>query len=451
MSDDLDALFARCASEEIRRKEESREFQENKEKWDKAVALLSQIRNPSSNPLAAELGRQPTQAEGHDWYAGMLIKYCRAVRDADPTCSLPKLTPDRDGERLAVEVLRSAWERDREAIRQILDRSFRTSSSLSREMITCLENLLHSLLGAQEVSMGSWYNDPAEGGSDQATEERAEEAGPINTDRPEMEDDLDSLLRRDNERRQDEQPRPDDFAAQKAIAADLLRQIEHPGHNPSDSEYADRLIRFCAAARAAGLSQNNEGLTPTGDGTRLALRLAQLAEKGDAAKIVQILSKMDGSYRLGALMVEALIDLFRRRLNPARSVYGEWAEKNGQTTLAAADSPDRTGAGHDAVEGAQEDAEGTGDQGQAVELPEREQEILGALQLLDAKTERRRVSRLQAARKADSHTAPSTYFHPIASLVKRGLIHCKKGPAGGIWLTSNGQAVGQSLSGDTHQ
>jgi hypothetical protein len=184
MSDDLDAIFVRGGAEEARRKAENQQYQEAKAKWDKAVALLSQIRNPSGNPLSAQLGREPTPAEAHDWYAGLLIDYCRAIRDADPTRSLPDLTPNRDGAQLAVEVLRLAWEGNREAIKQILDRAFQLSSTLSREMITCLANLLYRLLGVQAVSLGSWgNNDPLEGSSDQVAEEKPEDAEPIDKDR----------------------------------------------------------------------------------------------------------------------------------------------------------------------------------------------------------------------------------------------------------------------------
>jgi hypothetical protein len=180
MSDDLDELFARASAEESRRKEEGRLFQEKKEKWDRARALLSQILNPSGNPLSAQLGREPTPAEAHDWYAGLLIDYCRAIRDADSTRSPPDLAPDRDGARLAVKVVRLVWEGDREAITQILDRAFSESPTLSQEMTTRLANELCHLLGAQAVSHGSRENnDPPGGSGELATEERAKEVGPI--------------------------------------------------------------------------------------------------------------------------------------------------------------------------------------------------------------------------------------------------------------------------------
>lgn len=110
-----------------------------------------------------------------------------------------------------------------------------------------------------------------------------------------------------------------------------------------------------------------------------------------------------------------------------------------------AEKPEGTGAASEqaeTVEGTVTPSEGLG---------EREREVLVALLLLGSVTERKRVSRRKAARKADPIAAVSTYNRPTRQLVERGLVCSKKGPNGGIWLTPSGEAVAQSLREKSHQ
>jgi DNA-binding IscR family transcriptional regulator len=79
-------------------------------------------------------------------------------------------------------------------------------------------------------------------------------------------------------------------------------------------------------------------------------------------------------------------------------------------------------------------------------LSDREKEILKALLLLKADGENRRVARRLAARKADPECSPGTYNKPVASLNRRGLVRCKKGPNGGIWLAPQGVTDAKALT-----
>ncbi|MHB1421852.1 MAG: hypothetical protein ACYC3I_01385 [Gemmataceae bacterium] len=107
------------------------------------------------------------------------------------------------------------------------------------------------------------------------------------------------------------------------------------------------------------------------------------------------------------------------------------------------------GAGADSTQAKTEQPEETGVG--LPDIPERQREILTALLLLGAVTDRNRVARRKAASKADPEAAESTYNRPIAALAGRGLIGSKKGPDGGIWLTSNGEIAAQSLRKKTYQ
>jgi hypothetical protein len=80
------------------------------------------------------------------------------------------------------------------------------------------------------------------------------------------------------------------------------------------------------------------------------------------------------------------------------------------------------------------------------ELIEREKEILHSLLHLKAEGERRRVSRDQAARKADPASKASSYYQAIASLARKGLICSRRGPNGGLWLTPEGVSAAKLLT-----
>src|SRR5262245_113735 len=80
------------------------------------------------------------------------------------------------------------------------------------------------------------------------------------------------------------------------------------------------------------------------------------------------------------------------------------------------------------------------------ESREREDEILRALLLLKADGNHRRVSRLQAARKADPECKPSSYNKAIASLAQKGFIKSRVGPRGGIWLTPEGVSRAKGMT-----
>ncbi len=77
---------------------------------------------------------------------------------------------------------------------------------------------------------------------------------------------------------------------------------------------------------------------------------------------------------------------------------------------------------------------------------DRETEILKALLLLNAEGQHRRVSRPQAAHKADPQCKPSSYAHAVTSLARRGFVRSKKGPNGGIWLTPEGTKAAKELT-----
>ena len=79
------------------------------------------------------------------------------------------------------------------------------------------------------------------------------------------------------------------------------------------------------------------------------------------------------------------------------------------------------------------------------ELKEREKEVLRALLALKADSERRAVSRLQVARKADRHSPRSSYNKAIAGLSPKGLIKTRRGPNGGVWLTAKGVSAAKAL------
>jgi hypothetical protein len=165
MTDDQEAIFERHAAETVRDKEEEQQDQARRKKWEVVAALLSQIQNPSGNSLAGQLGREPTRCEFFDWYAGLLIQYCRAVRDADPAAALPDLTPGSDDSRLALDVLRSAWREDSGEIVRILQRTEATgSNALGGDLAASLIDLLHRMRGTKAPLPGNWVNaDPAPG------------------------------------------------------------------------------------------------------------------------------------------------------------------------------------------------------------------------------------------------------------------------------------------------
>jgi hypothetical protein len=79
------------------------------------------------------------------------------------------------------------------------------------------------------------------------------------------------------------------------------------------------------------------------------------------------------------------------------------------------------------------------------ELQERENDILRALLMLKAESNRRSVSRSRAAIKVDPACKPSSYNKAVASLVAKGLVKSKKGPNGGIWLTPDGVSAAKAV------
>jgi hypothetical protein len=116
----------------------------------------------------------------------------------------------------------------------------------------------------------------------------------------------------------------------------------------------------------------------------------------------------------------------------ALAQFCEKTPENEQAVIIAQGAPEATAA--EATEGVEPS-----------ELNEREQEILKALVLLKATGERRRVSRDDAAKKADPASRPSSYYHAIAALGKRGLIKTRKGPNAGIWLLPAGISAADTL------
>jgi hypothetical protein len=77
---------------------------------------------------------------------------------------------------------------------------------------------------------------------------------------------------------------------------------------------------------------------------------------------------------------------------------------------------------------------------------ERKNDILRALLMLKAVSERRRVSRKRAAMKADPGCRPASYSKTISALATDKLVQTLRGPGGGIWLTSEGLTAAQALA-----
>lgn len=287
---------------------------------------------------------------------------------------------------------------------------------------------------------------------------------------------IDDIFRRaaaEASRRQAEEQQYEESRKKRAAVNALLVEIEHfssvhnrlrneLGREPTESElnacYAGFLIQYCRAVREADLAADIPDLTPAEDRTQLGLAVVRYAWLGNSQDIVSLLhrAEREENRRLANGMIEAIIDLLYQLRGTPRRYSGGWVETD------SADAGTTEGTGASSVRTKSEQAEGAGaasDQADTVEVTvtpseepeEREREILVALLLLGAVTERRRVSRRKAARKADSDTVVSIYNRPIAALGKRGLLCSKKGPNGGIWLTPNGKTAAQSLQEKTHQ
>jgi hypothetical protein len=158
MSDDFEALFQKYAAEESRHEADRQQAREATKKWEAAESLLSHLENAPLNALACQLGRAPTQAEGHAYYAELLIRYCRAIRDAGRSDRPPDLQPRSDGARLALEVLRLVLEDDQLGIVRILDGAAKAPTTLGSDLVTSLLDLLHRLLGTPAPIAGGWVD-----------------------------------------------------------------------------------------------------------------------------------------------------------------------------------------------------------------------------------------------------------------------------------------------------
>jgi hypothetical protein len=79
------------------------------------------------------------------------------------------------------------------------------------------------------------------------------------------------------------------------------------------------------------------------------------------------------------------------------------------------------------------------------ELDEREQAILAVLLKGQHIGERRATSRRKTAKMIDPEDSPASFNHSFATLVEKKLLNSKTGPKGGVWLTTDGEALAKGL------
>jgi len=134
-----------------------------------------------------------------------------------------------------------------------------------------------------------------------------------------MSDDIDVIVRRAAEeeaQREEARRRESNERVRQGSVWDLFRQLEVFENGSSlpgeEARYADLLIRLCKEARAAGLASGLPDRTANDDGSRLALKVLQLAFAGNGAAISEVLRQVRQAPKtLGRQLVSALLDLLR--------------------------------------------------------------------------------------------------------------------------------------------
>ena len=94
---------------------------------------------------------------------------------------------------------------------------------------------------------------------------------------------------------------------------------------------------------------------------------------------------------------------------------------------------------------------GAGDQGgagqpeEAGELTDRQRSILETMLEHEITSERRRKTRAEVVRLINRTHKAQSYNRDFAALVKRGFLHSREGPRGGVWLTPIGKTEAQRI------
>jgi hypothetical protein len=231
----------------------------------------------------------------------------------------------------------------------------------------------------------------------------------------------------------------------------LLSLLPLPGPNAEPAPFTGSFRqRLCNALLTAGEKMCAEGYAPAvtalavrRDAHGFALGLLQRAARGDQEGVAQDLAKLAG-----------ISDAARQEVwQELRSLADQLLEGWLDTRLALQQAP--ASALTASKEQEQEVLRAPCDQSEAgqveesdgprFELKDREKEVLRAMLILKATSKLKARPRLQVARKADPGSPPSSYFKAIASLTKNGLAESKKGPNGGVWLTSEGVSAAKAL------
>jgi hypothetical protein len=180
----------------------------------------------------------------------------------------------------------------------------------------------------------------------------------------------------------------------------------------------------------------------------LTLEVLRLAREGDLDAVVQLLCEIDALSEAAPAMegrIGGSVQHWLRRLPEIG-----WA-----VLYPPAEPAVRAEASDQIESGAAEGDSAKPDQGESQQareaepeekLSEREKELLLAYLALGADSKRRKVSRTQAARKADPGSPPTTYNRANAALGRRGYLQvAAPREGGGCWLTSVGKAAAEAL------
>jgi hypothetical protein len=147
MSDYDKTVFARYAKLEQERERARQQVRGAEERWRAVQDVLSRIEHFRCGE------------DDDNRYAGLLIEYCRAVREVSGSIHLPNLTPANDGAQLALDVLRFAIQGDKATIVRILEGASSAPTTLGALLVTNLIDLLRRTIGGVGALKGDWVED----------------------------------------------------------------------------------------------------------------------------------------------------------------------------------------------------------------------------------------------------------------------------------------------------